>query len=115
MSVRHRLEKPQFAERLKQERLTRGLTQQELTMLCNFGSNQISRYESGDREPTIWALFELSNALGVSADYLIGLTDERNETVPTTDLGPHERELLDKFRQEGWPGVFKLGGERLAK
>ena len=115
MSVRHQNEKPLFAERLKQERHARGLTQQELTALCNFGSNQIGRYESGEREPTIWALFELSNALGVSSDYLIGLTDERNETVPTTDLGPHERELVDKFREEGWPGVFKLGAEKIAK
>jgi len=115
MSVRQRIKEPLFAERLKQERLRLALTQQELTKLCAFGSNQISRYETGDREPTINGLFKLSDVLGVSADYLIGLTNDPHEHLTAIDLDPHERELLDIYRNEGWPGILRLGAEKMTK
>ena len=115
MSVYSQDENLIFAERLKQERLKHNLTQQKLADLCGFGINQISRYESGDREPSLKALYKLAEVLRVSTDYLVGLTNNFQETIAPSSLGPYEREILDTFHKEGWAGIIHLGAERLAK
>ena len=35
------------------------------------------RYEAGIREIPVWALIRLSELYGVSVDYILGLTDEK--------------------------------------
>ena len=104
-----------FAERLKEERRKRKLTQQALADLCGFTVAQITRYEVGDREPSLKGLFKIAEVLQVSLDYLIGLTDDPGEKVTATDLDPHEREIVDVYRREGWRGLIHLGAERLGK
>lgn len=88
-----------FSERLKNERINKGLTQQQLADLTNnklltcFESNilvnekiknisdckvsrvSISRYETGSREPEIDILYAIAEALEVQIDYLLGRTD----------------------------------------
>jgi len=104
-----------FAIRLKQERNKRNLTQIELGRLCNFGPNQINRYESGNREPSVNAVIQLAKVLEISLDYLLGLSDKLHGQLIATDLDPRDRQLLEAFHKDGWSGVFKLGAERIAK
>jgi transcriptional regulator with XRE-family HTH domain len=50
---------------VKQCRLRRGLTQEELADISGFSQQYISGLESGRRNPTVVTLYELANALGV--------------------------------------------------
>jgi transcriptional regulator with XRE-family HTH domain len=111
-------EKPvpsRLPERLRQIRKQQNLSQHELSRLCGYGVNQINRIEQGTREPVVSGLIKIATVLGVSIDYLVGLTDEPQATAASTDLTAHERELLETFRAEGWSGILHMGVERLAK
>ena len=50
---------------VKQYRLRRGLTQEELADISGFSQQYISGLEGGRRNPTVVTLYELANALGV--------------------------------------------------
>jgi len=103
-----------FAERLRQERERRGLTQRELAQMCGFDTSQMSRYESSSREPSAPALAKISEVLNLSVDYLMGLSDDPHGQVAGSDLDPREREILEVFQREGWAGVARLSVEKLA-
>jgi transcriptional regulator with XRE-family HTH domain len=102
-------------QRIRAAREKLGITQQELGRLCGFGVNQISRYETGTREPSAIGLSKIAIALGVSMEYLIGLTDVPHGQFMPSDLNVYEREIVETFRRESWPGVIRLGAERLSK
>ena len=64
-----------FKERLKELRIERNITQQELGHLVNMSKMAISHWEKGHSEPSITQLIILSNYFEVSVDYLIGKSD----------------------------------------
>ncbi len=92
-----------------------GLTQHELARICGFGVNQISRYETGTHDPSSTALKKIATILDVSMDYLMGLTDEPHGNISPSDLNIHERQVVEAYRREGWPGVARLSVEKLTK
>ena len=51
--------------RIKELRLNKHLTQNELAMLCNFEKASMSRIESGQTNVTIYTLKKISKALDV--------------------------------------------------
>ncbi len=63
-------------DRLRQVRLISGYSQEKLSELIGLGSRQIWRYEKGETVPDADVLADIARALNVSADYLLGLTDE---------------------------------------
>lgn len=64
-----------FSSRLKQLRKDNNLTLQELGTNLNVTKQTTSRWETGDRLPTIELLVSISNYYQVSIDYLLGVTD----------------------------------------
>lgn len=68
-----------FGERLKQVREGQGLTQKEFAEKIGSTERGIRRYESGDREPAFRVILSILDNIDVSADYLLGRTD--NPTV----------------------------------
>jgi transcriptional regulator with XRE-family HTH domain len=104
-----------FVERLRESREKAGLSQKQLSRLCGLNLNQINRYERGSQEPTFFIMKKIAEVIGVSLDYLAGLTDDPNGGVVASDLDVYERELVDKYRNEGWAGVIHLGADRLSK
>ena len=64
-----------FKDRLKELRLERNMSQQELGKLVNMSKMAISHWESGHSEPSIGQLILMSDYFGVSVDYLVGKTD----------------------------------------
>ena len=56
---------------IKQKRLQRNLTQQQLSDLVNTKRNNITRYENGTREPDVKTLKRLAKAFGCTVDELI--------------------------------------------
>ncbi len=104
-----------LTNRLREAREAKGLTQRELARLCQLGMNQITRYENGTSDPASETLGVIARELSVSADYLLGLTDEPQGIAVPNDIKPDEREVLDTYRRDGWLGLIWLGGDRLSK
>lgn len=66
-----------FRERLRLARCRARLTQTELGDKIGVSQMMISQYETARRHPSFETLKLLAEALHVSADWLIGLSDER--------------------------------------
>lgn len=64
-----------FGKRIKHLRISNNLLQKDLATLLDVTVLAYQRYEYGDREPNFNKLIKLCNYYNVSADYLLGLTD----------------------------------------
>ncbi len=67
-----------FPSRLKKAREKTGFTQREVSKETNISQSTIAKYETGDLEPDIEKLAILAEFYQVSADWLIGLSREKN-------------------------------------
>ena len=65
-----------IAERLKHARKMAGMRQQELADKCAISRQSITLYETEFREPDASVLKRMAGALGVSADWLLGMEGE---------------------------------------
>ena len=65
--------------RLKEIRKAKSISQLKMAMDLNTNQNTISRYETGEREPSINELIKIADYFNVSIDYLLERTD--NPTV----------------------------------
>ena len=65
-----------FAESLRLARKRRDLTVEALARICSMSQPNISHFESGRREPSLANLRKIAVALDVTADYLLGLTND---------------------------------------
>ena len=82
-----------FAGRIIDLRNKRGLTQAEVAQSIGISRQSVTLYESQQRVPDIAVLRKFSEFFGVTSDYLIGLSDNKNaENVATG----HELGLSDK-------------------
>jgi len=67
-----------LAERLKLLRQERRFYQRELAEYLGISIRTYQFYESGHNEPNVKSLIALADFYGVTIDYLVGRTDERN-------------------------------------
>ena len=59
-----------------------GLSQIQLQMKTGIDQAMLSRYEGGERTPSVEKLLILSRYFGTSVDYLLDLTDEPTPYPP---------------------------------
>ena len=85
-----------MADRLKELRKSRGLTQSELADITGLSFHAINSYESGRRTPNSKAMAILERYFSVSGEYLRGETDQRD--IMKWD----DPEIMDAVR--GWFG-----------
>lgn len=64
-----------FADRLKELRIEKGVGQNKLADDLGLSNASISYWENCKQEPSISAIYKLSQYFNVTADYLIGLSD----------------------------------------
>jgi len=64
-----------FGERLKNLRLERRLTMQEVAIKIGLAKSSYAGYEGGQRNPPLDKLVTLAQLYHVSTDYLLGLTE----------------------------------------
>ena len=62
--------------RIRDIRIDRGLTQEQVAQILHVSQNTYSQYEIGTTRYPLGAVVTLAEFYGVSVDYLVGLTDE---------------------------------------
>lgn len=82
-------------ERLKKLREEMNLTQIELGKVFNISHSTINRYENGLRQPDNETLINMSNFFNVSVDYLLGISNTRNDSERVTDVLQNNAELQE--------------------
>ena len=93
-----------LAERLKQARSNKKISQQELAKAAQVHYTNVGRYERGDAKPSAEILNRLATALEVSPDYLMnGNLEDKAKSGLTDDI------LLNQFKKiERMPDNKKL-------
>ena len=66
-----------MAERLKELRLEKGLSQIEVAKWISVSRTSYTKYETGVYEPSIDTLVKLAEFYGVTVDYIIGHSNQR--------------------------------------
>ena len=102
-------------ERLREMRENQKVSQRELARMCGIGDVLIYRYENGISDPSLRNLVTIAEKLGVSIDYLVGLSDHPKGQAGDKEIEAEESYLLDTLRRDGWSGVIRLGADRLSK
>lgn len=74
-----------IGQRMKFEREKKGLSQKYISEHTGIPSSNISRYETGERNPDIATLIALADFLGCSVDYLLGRSDNPAILSPSQD------------------------------
>jgi len=67
-----------FAERLRELRKEKGITQIDLAKDLEVANGTVAMWEIGKRMPSIELVIALSDYFGVTIDYLFARTDERH-------------------------------------
>ena len=62
-----------FTENLKKARKTAGVSQKELAERLQVYQKDISRWENGERTPSVEVFTRICKELGASADVILGL------------------------------------------
>lgn len=71
---------------LKKIRLEKGLTQRQVADYIGCAPSVYSRYETGDREPSIDVLIQLSQYLNVSIDHIVGNDPPSNDELTSYEI-----------------------------
>lgn len=66
----------EYYERLREVRIQHGETQREVAALLETSQQAYLKYEKGKNEMPLWRIIRLCRHYNLSADYLLGLTDE---------------------------------------
>lgn len=62
------------------------LSQKQLAKKVGISSSMIALYETGNRFPSLPVLIDLSRVLGVSTDYLLGVSTREDKFLDVSDL-----------------------------
>jgi transcriptional regulator with XRE-family HTH domain len=95
---------PQVGESIRRLRQQAGLTQGELAQRADISLDAVNRIESSRRQPNLGTLFQIAQALGVTAVQLLG------ETCPAPGWSPQVSRLahfLERQRPEVVAAVEK--------
>lgn len=93
-----------LSNNLKEARLKKGITQEELAKLVGKTKNVISNWERGDNKPDADTLFLLCDILNVDANFLLGWENNQNLSLSLKeqdyikkyrDLDDHGKDLVD--------------------
>lgn len=80
--------------KLKELRLIKGISQQEIADYLHCTSVTYSRYENGSRSPSLDLLVKLADYFDVTLDYLLG-----RENISENGLTKYEIDLINASRK----------------
>lgn len=96
--------------RIKQLREAKKLSQKRLAEQLKVAQNTISSWEHGKREPDTETIKALTEIFDVTADYLLGLSDEKKSPaeVPASEgLKKELSDIMDDLDHEGQKALFQ--------
>lgn len=96
-------------KRLRQLREAYGYSRRELSEKIGIAERQIVRYEAGESDATGEIVARIANLLNISADYLLGLTDDPTPNLGT-DLRPEEAAVIAAWRRGDYREVMRVIG-----
>ena len=67
----------EYAQKIRELRIDHDKSQAQIAVLLGTSKNQIGKYERGEQEMPIKHLIALCNYYNVSADYILGLPNNR--------------------------------------
>lgn len=73
-----------FAQRLRELRMSLGMTQKEFANELNITASALSSYEKNNINPSISIAKRIAEKYHVSIDWLCGLSDKKRNTKPVT-------------------------------
>ena len=98
--------------RIREARKQAGIKQIDLCARLGISQGALSGWENGKYEPGSAGWLSLSEALGVSVDYLMGVTEEQKETlIPNSE---DERNVVRMAGRDGSYVVRRLSDEQYA-
>ena len=86
------------------------ISQTRLSTELEVSQETISAYENGRHFPSAKSLIRLRELVGVSIDYILGLTDQRYPNIQRSDLAEDEQLLLHTYRKMDSEGKQRLRG-----
>ena len=88
--------------RLKELRIEKNLTQDQVATAIKTSRTNIGRWEKGENEPGATYIIELANFFQCSADFLLSRSDDLGNVTIKKDssngLSPEEESLISNFR-----------------
>lgn len=93
-----------FGARLRQLRMSRGMSIRELAVLCETSKSSISMYESGERRPKYETLEAIADVFNVDMEYLLGKTDVKNRAASELGFDSLEEAYTSKTRLQDFFG-----------
>ena len=101
-----------FAKRIREKRLQKGLTQEQLAQIIQISPQSVSKWERGDGYPDITLLPRIANYFQITVDELIG----NDEATRQEDTDNFERTWWSvPHTEEGWQKRLELGKEYYGK
>lgn len=94
----------QMKNRLRELRLEKGESQEEVAKLLSLSRTSYCKYEIGTYEPAIESLLILANHYRVTVDYLVGRTDT---PFGSEDYSTDEIELIAEYRKSDKQDMIK--------
>lgn len=73
--------------KLKKARKKANLSQEKVAEILNVARSNISKYENGKLEPNIQTIRQFCKIYNVSADYLLGIEEEKNIVHNSISIG----------------------------
>lgn len=105
-----------FSKRLRNLRVVKGLSQEELGKVLGYQRSAISGYEVGRNQPSYEVLNKISEYFNVSIDYLLGSDDKKDpdfiDLLGVNALTDEEyKQIIDFLKQPGYKRYLAVSKE----
>lgn len=88
-----------ISQRIRELRAEKGISQKNLAHQLFVSPQAISKWERNDATPNPEAITKMAEIFGVSADYLLGRTDQKEKPLTESEeLSSAELELVNAYR-----------------
>ncbi len=87
-------------KRIKLARELAGMTQEKLAEIVGVSRTAVVRWESGETDPTIDHLIEMTKVLKVSADFLLGTSDTDQVMSTLMEMASALNKLISEMQEK---------------
>lgn len=101
-----------FGGRLRAARERKGLSQSDLASRSGLQPSAVSHFETGRRSPSFENLRALADALGVSADYLVGRQEDVGAAGPVAEQMFRHLSKMSESDQKTLADMARILAER---